>query len=77
MHVQMPTGFLNMIFVSLVLNLPALIEFFANQFLEWNKKSIGENEVRSVLEDEQMKVRLFSSRTKTEYLKCAVIDKEY
>ena len=50
---------------------------FANQFLRWNKKSIGENEIRTVLQEEQVKVRLFSSRTKTEYFKWAVLDKEY
>ncbi|PHR56219.1 MAG: hypothetical protein COA44_08885 [Arcobacter sp.] len=50
---------------------------FANQFLAWNKKSIGENEIRKVLEEEQVKVRLFSSKTKTEYFKWAIIDKEY
>jgi len=50
---------------------------FSNQFLAWNKKSIGENEVRTVLQEEQVKVRLFSSRTKTEYFKYAVLDEEY
>ena len=50
---------------------------FSNQFLRWNKKSIGEREIRTVLQDEQVKVRLFSSRAKKEYFKWAVIDKEY
>ncbi len=50
---------------------------FSNQFLRWNKKSIGENEIRTVLQEEQVKVRLFSSRAKKEYFKWAVLDKEY
>jgi len=50
---------------------------FSNQFLRWNKKSIGENEIRRVLQEDQVKVRLYSSRTKKEYYKWAVIDKEY
>ncbi len=50
---------------------------FANQFLRWNKKSIGENEVRTVLQDEQVMVRLYSSRAKKEYYKWAVLDQEY
>mgnify|MGYP007116848930 CR=1 FL=1 len=50
---------------------------FANQFLRWNKKAIGENEVRTVLQDEQVKVRLCSSTAKKEYFKWAVLDKEY
>jgi len=50
---------------------------FANQFLRWNKKSIGENEIRTVLKDEQVIVRLYSTSAKKEYFKWAVIDKEY
>lgn len=50
---------------------------FANQFLVWNKKSIGENEIRTVLEEEQVKVRLYSHRVKKEYFKWAVLDEEY
>jgi len=50
---------------------------FANQFLRWNKKSIGENEIRTVLQEEQVKVRLYSSRAKKEYYKWAVLDEEY
>ena len=52
-------------------------KIFANQLLAWNKKSIGENEIRTLLEDEQVKVRLYSVRAKKEYYKWAVIDQEY
>lgn len=50
---------------------------FSNQFLRWNKKAIGENEIRTVLKDEQVKVRLYSSTAKKEYYKWAVLDHEY
>ena len=50
---------------------------FSNQLLAWNKKSIGENEIRTVLQEEQVKVRLYSHRAKKEYFKWAVLDKEY
>ena len=50
---------------------------FQNQFLRWNKKSISEQEVRTVLAEEQVKVRLYSSRAKREYYKWAVLDREY
>ncbi len=50
---------------------------FSNQLLRWNKKSIGENEIRTLLQEEQVKVRLYSARAKKEYYKWAVIDPEY
>ena len=50
---------------------------FANQFLPWNKKAIGEYAIRTVLQDEQVRIRLYSSTTKIEYFKWAVLDKEY
>jgi len=50
---------------------------FQNQFLRWNKKAISEKEVRTVLSEEQVMVRLYSSRAKTEYYKWAVLDREY
>ncbi len=50
---------------------------FSNQLLRWNKKSIGEGEIRTLLQEEQVKVRLYSSRAKKEYFKWAVVDAEY
>ena len=50
---------------------------FSNQFVRWNKKSIGEKEIRRVLQDEQVKVRLYSATAKKEYYKWAVLDREY
>ena len=50
---------------------------FQNSLLRWNKKALGEREIRNLLSDEQITVRLYSSRTKSEYFKYAVLDEEY
>ena len=50
---------------------------FANQLLRWNKRSIGINEVCTLLRDKEVKVRLYSSFGKKEYFKWIVLDKEY
>ena len=50
---------------------------FQNALLRWNKKAIGEREVRTLLEESQVKVRLYSSRAKKEYYKWLVLDEEY
>ncbi len=50
---------------------------FQNSLLRWNKKAIGEREIRNLLENEQITVRLYSSRAKSEYFKYAILDEEY
>ncbi len=50
---------------------------FQNALLRWNKKAISEKEIRTLLSEEQVKVRLYSSRAKTEYYKWLVLDEEY
>jgi len=50
---------------------------FQNALLQWNKKAIGEKEIRTLLSEEQVKVRLYSSRTKSEYYKWLILDEEY
>ena len=50
---------------------------FQNALLRWNKKAIGEREIRNLLEDEQITVRLYSTRSKSEYFKYAILDEEY
>ncbi len=50
---------------------------FQNALLRWNKKSISEKEVRTLLTDSQIKVRLYSSRAKKEYYKWLVLDEAY
>jgi len=50
---------------------------FQNALLRWHKKAISEREVRTLLEEEQVMVRLYSSRAKKEYYKWLVLDEEY
>ena len=50
---------------------------FQNTLLRWNKKAIGEGEIRTLLQEQQVKVRLYSTRTKKEYYKWLVLDDEY
>ena len=50
---------------------------FQNQLRRWNKKAIGENEIRTLLKEQQVKVRLYSANAKKEYFKWVVLDKEY
>lgn len=50
---------------------------FQNALLRWNKKSISEREMRTLLREEQVKVRLYSSRSKKEYYKWLILDEEY
>ena len=50
---------------------------FQNALLRWNKKAIGEREMRELLSEEQVKVRLYSSKAKKEYFKWLILDEEY
>jgi len=50
---------------------------FQNALLRWNKKAIGEREIRTLLSEEQVKVRLYSAKAKKEYFKWLVLDEEY
>ncbi len=50
---------------------------FQNALLRWNKKAIGEREIRTLLNEEQVKVRLYSSKAKKEYFKWLILDEEY
>ncbi len=50
---------------------------FQNALLRWNKKAIGEREMRELLSEEQVKVRLYSAKAKKEYFKWLVLDEEY
>jgi len=50
---------------------------FQNALLRWNKKAIGEREMRTLLSEEQVKVRLYSSKAKKEYFKWLILDEEY
>ena len=50
---------------------------FQNALLRWNKKAIGEREIRTLLSEKQVKVRLYSAKAKKEYFKWLVLDEEY
>ena len=50
---------------------------FQNALLRWNKKAIGEREMRELLNEEQVKVRLYSAKAKKEYFKWLILDEEY
>lgn len=50
---------------------------FSNVFLKWNKRSFGENEMRRLLRDGQVTIRLYSKNSKKEYFKYVIPDSEY
>jgi len=50
---------------------------FQNQLRRWNKKAIGENEIRTLLKEQQVQVRLYSANAKKEYFKWVILDREY
>jgi hypothetical protein len=50
---------------------------WGNSLLRWGKRSIGIQEVRKLLNKEEVSVRLFSKRAKKEYFKFLILDKEY
>jgi len=50
---------------------------YSNALLRYNKRSIGSNEIRNLLNDGQIKVRLHGRAGTKEYHKYAITDKEY
>ena len=50
---------------------------FQNQLKRWNKKSLSENEIRLLLKDQQLKVKLYSLIAKKDYFKYVILNKEY
>ncbi len=50
---------------------------YSNAFLRWNKRSFGTNEMKKLLQDGQVKIRLYSKQKKDEYFKYAIPHKEY
>ena len=52
---------------------------YSNVFLRWNKRSFSKYEMKKLLEDEQVIVRLHGRKagTKSEYFKYVITDKEY
>lgn len=62
---------------ELTLESTCSFRIFSNSLLRWNKRSIGEREVRELLQEGQVKVRLYSGRAKKEYFKWIVLDSDY
>ena len=46
-------------------------------FLRWNKRSFSKYEMKKLLEDEQVIIRLHGRRGTSEYFKYVITDKEY
>ncbi len=50
---------------------------YSNTFLRWNKRSLSEYEMKKLLKDEQITVRLHGRKGTGEYFKYVITDKEY
>lgn len=50
---------------------------YSNAFLRWNKRSLSEYEMKKLLKDEQIIVRLHGRKGTSEYFKYVVTDEEY
>lgn len=50
---------------------------YSNAFLKWNKKSFSKFEMKKLLEDEQVIVRLHGRSGTSEYFKYVIPNKEY
>lgn len=50
---------------------------YSNMFLRWNKRSFSENEMKKLLQNNEVTIRLYSQYKKEEYFKYVVLDKEY
>lgn len=50
---------------------------YSNTFLRWNKRSLSEREMKNLLQDGQITIRLHGRKGTGEYFKYVVTDKEY
>ncbi|MDD3343469.1 MAG: hypothetical protein PHR87_07845 [Sulfurospirillaceae bacterium] len=50
---------------------------YSNALKHWNKRSIGQYEIKNLLEDGRIKVRLHGRKGTREYFKYAITDAEY
>ena len=50
---------------------------YSNAFLKWNKRSFSQYEMKNLLQDEQVIVRLHGRAGTKEYFKYVITDKEY
>lgn len=52
-------------------------EVYSNAFLRWNKRSLGEKEMKHLLSEGQITLRLHGKKGSSEYFKYAIPDREY
>ncbi|WP_368031251.1 hypothetical protein [Arcobacter sp. s6] len=50
---------------------------YSNVFLRWNKRSFSKHEMKKLLEDGQVIIRLHGRKGTSEYFKYVITDKEY
>ncbi len=50
---------------------------YSNAFLKWNKPSFSKHEMKRLLNDKQIIIKLHSKRDNGEYFKYVITDKEY
>lgn len=50
---------------------------YSNVFLRWNKRSFSKYEMKNLLKDKEIKIRLHGRKGTGEYFKYAVIDPNY
>ncbi len=50
---------------------------YSNAFLKWNKRSFSEYEMKNLLKDKQVIVRLHGKKGSKEYFKYVILDKTY
>jgi len=50
---------------------------YSNKFLKWNKRSFSSYEMKNLLNEGQVTVRLHGRRGTSEYFKYVILDKEY
>lgn len=51
--------------------------FYSNALRKWNKRTITKNEVKQLLNDKQVIIKLLSKFNKTPYYKYLIPDKDY
>jgi len=62
---------------ELTKNATCNFRIWGNSLLKWGKKGIGPYEVKQLLQQKDVAVRLFSYQTKTEYFKYITLDEQY
>lgn len=58
-------------------NATCTFRVYSNAFLRWNKRSLSEYEMKQLLKEGQISVRLHGRKGTKEYFKYVITDKEY